>query len=133
MTYLKYYRKENIKYSEYNHIKLNKLETVGFCYYVCGELKVPMVRVAFRKMKNLGLYTEKKKKVTFQNKNNISLLTVAHELAHHLDVQINGSYELGYDNLYGKKKYRKAHTKKHEQCLKMILKMYDRVKGVYIG
>ena len=63
MTYLKYYRKENIKYSEYNHIKLNKLETVGFCYYVCGELKVPMVRVAFRKMKNLGLYTEKKKRL----------------------------------------------------------------------
>ena len=131
--YLKYYRKENIKYSEYNTIRLNKLETVGFCYYVCGELKIPMVRVAFRKMKNLGLFNEKNKKVTFQNKNNISLLTVAHELGHYLDVHRNGSYELGYNYLCGKKKYRKAHTKKHEQCLKMILKIYDNIKGGYIG
>jgi len=118
MTYLKYYKKENQDFPDYTTTYLNQLETRGLCQLVTQELKLKPLTIKFRNgLKTIGIYHENKNQITYPNQEKHKVLSIAHELAHHLDVHRNGTY-----------KGRKAHTKKHRTCLKMILKLYDKTQ-----
>lgn len=127
MGYLKYYRKEHEEFGEYREMWLNRIETLGFCSYVCEQLQLKPIRILFCKMKRSdGLFYEKKRTITFNRSHyKFSVLTVAHELAHYYDTVRYGSYRYG-----GKR--RKAHTKKHRKCLVDILKMFDYIHEKYM-
>jgi len=130
MYYLKYYKKEIKEFEEYNSIFMNGKEIEDFIVRCCNNFNIltPIIRYSFMS-KTLGCYYENKRLIKFTTARKISVMVVAHELAHHFDSIINGKYRIGYNLEYTKMKYRKAHTKKHKNEMIRIFNYYDEINN----
>lgn len=124
----RYYRKENDEFRKYTgkEYLLTHTEIHDLIEKCTSHFVLPMLSITFKSCngKILGVYFEKLHMVTFYG-NKSTVLTVLHELAHHMDSIRNGAYRKGYDKFYGTAIYRKSHTKKLRACLVDLIDYYE--------
>lgn len=135
MTYLKYYQREQKKYSEEIKIKLPRHEVVELCHCIFDYFEYPPIPIVFKCNSNLGTYREGNmtysERISFHRRMRTDINTIAHEIAHYFDRVDNGSfrprdkYGRYKRTKSGRIKFRKAHTKTHAKYVEKIMDYID--------
>ncbi len=142
MTYLKYYSKEQSDFAKYHKIEMSMAEIMTFVKEVTEHFSLSPLSLSFSlrdRGSTEGIYYNSLSKIRLKRTKEISLLTITHELAHHYDIALHGPYRedtyypaTEYIKKYGgrqRRRYRKAHTAKHKECMVRILNWYNYLHG----